>query len=58
MRVLATPMTRRERPTGIGGQGRRCLDLDFNAAEEVLADVKLKAVFKLAIDAGCAIVER
>jgi hypothetical protein len=34
------------------------VDPDFNAAEEVLADVELKAVFKLAIDAGCAIVER
>ena len=34
------------------------LDPDFNAAEEVLADGALKAVFKLAIDAGCAIVER
>jgi len=34
------------------------LDPDFNAAEEVLADGQLKAVFKLAIDAGCAIVER
>jgi hypothetical protein len=34
------------------------LDPDFNAVEEVLADVKLKAVFKLAIDAGCAIVEQ
>ena len=34
------------------------LDPDFNAAEEVLADVELKGVFKLAIDAGCAIVER
>jgi hypothetical protein len=33
------------------------LDPDFNAAEEVLANVELKAVFKLAIDAGFAIVE-
>jgi hypothetical protein len=41
---------------GVGLEWR--LDHDFNAAEEVLADVELKAVFKLAIDAGCAIVER
>ena len=34
------------------------LDPDFNAADEVLAEADLKAVFKLAIDAGCAIVER
>jgi hypothetical protein len=34
------------------------LDTDFNAAEEVLANDELKPVFKLAIDAGCAIVER
>jgi hypothetical protein len=33
-------------------------DHDFSAADEVLADDALKAVFKLAIDAGCAIVER
>jgi hypothetical protein len=33
-------------------------DNDFNAADEVLADDGLKPVFKLAIDAGCAIVER
>jgi hypothetical protein len=34
------------------------LEHDFNAADEVLANDGLKAAFKLAIDAGYAIVER
>jgi hypothetical protein len=34
------------------------LDHDFKAGEEILADDQLKTVFKLAIDAGCAIVDR
>jgi hypothetical protein len=34
------------------------LDHDFDAAEEVLADDGLRAVFKEAIANGCAIVDR
>ena len=44
-------------PSPIAGLEWR-LDPDFNAAEEVLEDNSLKEVFKLAIGAGCAIVER
>ena len=40
---------------GAGLDWRR--DHDFNAAEEVLADDRLRAAFRLAIDTGCAIVE-
>lgn len=44
-------------PEPVDGLNWRLVD-SFNAAEELLKDATLKAVFKLAIDGGCAIVDQ